>query len=83
MDPADFTPTQRRILDVLQDGGMHRPEDLIACLCDGEMGSVSTVRFYMAVIRRKIRPRGQDIVCRRMPEGGGNGYQLVRLLNNS
>jgi DNA-binding SARP family transcriptional activator len=59
---ADFTPTQRRILEVLADGMPHRRESLHACLPD-DMGALANLRFHLSQLRKVLRPLGQDIIC--------------------
>jgi DNA-binding CsgD family transcriptional regulator len=57
-----FTPTQRRILQVLADGEPHRPTELAAQL-DDDMGPVSNVKPHLTAIRKLLRLRGEDILC--------------------
>jgi DNA-binding winged helix-turn-helix (wHTH) protein len=59
---ADFTPTQRRILDVLADRMPHRREELHACLPD-DLGALANLRFHLSQLRKVLRPHGQDIIC--------------------
>lgn len=79
MARADFTPTQRRILDVLADGLPHTREELHGCLND-DLGTLSNLWAHVSNIRKVLRPRGEDIVCvyhlRRLC------YRHVRLLAN-
>lgn len=57
-----WTPTERRILDVLSDGDPHPVRDLIVCLPDSEGGDTGNVADHVSLIRRKLRPLGHDIV---------------------
>ena len=72
-----YTPTQRRILEVLKDGRLHRREELEACLNDN-LATPVTLRVHLTYLRGKIRRKGLDIFCR----GGAvrASYQLVKLL---
>jgi len=80
MNLSEFTPVQRRMLEVLADGRPHTPLELHACLVD-ELGPVSNIKFHLTTIRKKLRPRGEDIICeihnRKMH------YRHVRLISNS
>ena len=71
-----FTPTQRKILDVLSDGQGHSTEELRKCLWD-ELTDVSTVRVHLTQMRAKLRPIGQDILYR------DSMYRHVRLVSIS
>lgn len=76
MNPP-FTPTQQKILDVLSDGLAHLREELHACLPD-ELGPLKNVQNHITAIRRRLRPKGQDIVC--VISNRGIRYMHVRLL---
>ena len=58
----DFTPTQRRILEVLKDGMPHKRKELIDCLQD-EMADRIDLNCQLSLLRRKLRPIGHEIVC--------------------
>jgi DNA-binding response OmpR family regulator len=60
--PQEFTPTERRMLDMLSDGQGHRKEELHTCLSD-ELSSVETVRVHIHTLRKKLQRSGHDIVC--------------------
>lgn len=68
-----FTPTEQRIMEVLYGGFPHTREELEACLND-EMATRYTIGQHLFNIRKKIRPRGLDIVYR------DGKYRYVRLL---
>ena len=57
-----FTPTQRRLLDVLSDGEVHDRDELVACLEDG-LSVWRNVNPHLIAIRKKLRPNRQDIIC--------------------
>lgn len=64
-DPAaglTLTPTQQRFLDVLGDGLPHSRDQLRNCLPD-PLGDYSNVQLHISYLRKKLRPRGQDILC--------------------
>lgn len=56
-----FTATEQRMLAVLSDGQRHRREELHACLWDNQ-GALSNIKMHLSNLRRKLRPKGQDIV---------------------
>lgn len=57
-----FTPTQRRILAVLNDGMPHNRGELWACIGD-DKGVPSLLSQHISNIRKHLRPIGQDIIC--------------------
>jgi DNA-binding CsgD family transcriptional regulator len=59
---ARFTPTEKRMLRVLSDGLPHSRDELQLCLWDN-LGAVSNIRCHLTSIRRKLRPRGEDVLC--------------------
>jgi hypothetical protein len=77
--PPDATPTQRRILAVLADGLGHRKAELWACLGD-EKATKFVLATHLCNLRKKLRPRGYDIVAVRTNEGPHPHYRWVRLL---
>lgn len=80
LEELDLTPTQRRMLKVLADGLPHSREELHACL-DDELGPVSNIKAHLTYLRRKLRPRGEDIFCVRT--FGGMHYRYVRIISSS
>ena len=72
-----FTPTQQRILAVLADGAYHPVYQLQDCLAD-ELAGLSAVQFHVSTIRKKLRPKGEDIYCEM--RGSGAYYRYVRVL---
>ena len=57
----DLTPTERRMLEMLQDGERHTKEELRTCLFD-LMSSVEGVRVHICTLRAKL-PEGKLILC--------------------
>jgi hypothetical protein len=74
-----FTKVEKRILDVLSDGLPHRKEELHPCLSD-ELGPVTNAQRHISSIRKKIRPKGEDIVCELVARR--INYRHVRLLRS-
>lgn len=74
-----WTPTEKKMLDLLGDGNPHFPEELHACLED-ELSSVSAIRPHLTRIRDRLRPQGQDILCEY--KNMKYMYRHVRLLSN-
>lgn len=64
MTRSDFTPTQWRIMEVLADGLRHSAAELHECVND-ELATVAVVRVHVAHLRRKLRPKGNDIILER------------------
>lgn len=76
--PLDFTPTQYRILKVLSDGLDHKKGELKAVL-DDEMAGDNALSVHLTYLRKRLRPRGEDIVC--VARGHGRYfYRHVRLI---
>lgn len=76
---SDFTPAERRILDVLQDGMRHKRDEVFEALKNGDTQMDRTaLHNHMQRIRQKLRPKGQDIVCEMYQQG--LYYRHVRLL---
>lgn len=57
-----YTPTQKRMLDLLGDGLPHTRQALHACLWD-ENGPLSNIWSHVSLLRKRLRPLGRDIVC--------------------
>lgn len=73
----NFTKTERRLYDVLSDGKPHRLNELHECL----NGEQSAVYQQMSNMRKKLRPRGLDIVVVNIRRR--NFYQIIRPLYSS
>jgi len=74
---AGFTRIQRKILKLLSDGLPHRPAELQQCLYDTET-SLAGVRVHLTLLRKKLRPNGEDIICEYINRS--YRYRHVRLL---
>ena len=69
-----FTPTQRRIYDVLQDGKFHTRDELHSCLPD-DLSSNGSVRFHLSNVRKIVREFNMEIVCQ--IHGQMTHYRLI------
>ena len=58
----EFTPTQTRILHVLNDGKRHHKDDLYPCIEDELADHYSSLKNHLSCIRKRLRPRGEDII---------------------
>jgi hypothetical protein len=74
-----FTPTQQKIMDILQDGEPHKRSRLMECIPD-ELSSDTQLRHHMKLIRDRLRPYGQTVLCQFMNRG--LYYRWVRILGN-
>ena len=72
-----WTPIQGKMIAMLSDGRRHTREELHTC-CGPS--SVSTVRYHLSEIRKKL-PDGEDIVV--VFERRRLWYQHVRLLSSA
>jgi hypothetical protein len=75
-----MTPTQTKILQILSDGMPHRFEELQQVLPDN-LGNRQTLHNHLKLIRAKIRPRGEDIICQFILRQ--RQYRHVRLLHSA
>ncbi len=80
MPNPGLTNVQKKIMDVLSDGMAHLDEELLLCLSD-DLGTMANVRPHLTDLRKKLRPRGRDIVCERY-NGGNTYYRQVRHLRD-
>ena len=73
-----LTPIQQRMLNVLKDGLPHHRNELQACL-DDELASPKAMVRQLSQMRKLLRMKGLNVVCRAF---GGRSYyrwQLIRL----
>ena len=57
-----WTLTEKKMLDVLRDGRPHSRQELHGCLHD-DLGPLRNINQHISNLRRKIRERGEMIVC--------------------
>lgn len=72
-----FTPTHKRMLEVLSDGLPHSRLEMHACLYD-ELGDIENIHYHISTLRKHLRKKGEDILIQiisRRPH-----YRHVRLL---
>jgi hypothetical protein len=74
-----FTETEQKIVNILIDGRSHHREELRACI-DGEFTALVTMQNHLKNMRKKLRPKGQDIICEFVNRQ--LHYRWVRLLAN-
>lgn len=79
MDLRDFSPTHRRMLELLSDGEPHSKEELGACLYDELTDADQQVKVQIFRLRKRL-PASEDIRCRR--HNGSTTYQHVRIMAN-
>jgi hypothetical protein len=76
VDTDMFTPTQQRIVSKLSDGLPHSTVEMMLCL-DDKLSDITCLRSHISILRRRLRPIGQDVVCQRID--GMSYYRLIRL----
>jgi len=69
-----FTPTQKRIMEILKDGHAHPVAELWAVLGD-DQAHESTLRVHISFLRKILQVNGLDIISEHRM---GTGYRLVR-----
>lgn len=57
-----FSPIQMRMIEILADGQPHHRDQLFECM-ENPMNSRAALWFHLGVIRKHLRPRGQNIIC--------------------
>jgi DNA-binding response OmpR family regulator len=73
--PEPLTPTQQRLMAVLNDGRAHTKGELLVAVGDGEATADYNLRNHITILRKKLAPQGLNIVCN---ERGETSYQLTR-----
>lgn len=63
-----FTPTELRILALLEDGQFHVRAEVYNCFNDVQSSS-GNVRGVISFLRKKLLPRGYDITSERRVRG--------------
>lgn len=77
----DFTPTERRIVEVLKDCQPHSKNALYDCLED-ELSGPTALSYHLTNIRHKLRILGYTVApC--FPNGSHVHYQIVSLADPS
>lgn len=56
-----YTPTQKKLLEILADGKAHSRHELHAAICD-EYDSMVNMQFHISAIRKRL-PEGEKIIC--------------------
>lgn len=74
--PKRITVPQR-MMNLLSDGRPHTLKDMEACL--EEDVPPLDISPHLTALRKALRPRGEDILCRR--EGNTTWYSHVRIVN--
>jgi len=75
-----YTPTQRRLMAVLEDGLPHSRDELFACI-DDELCQIVNFRVHLNYLRKKLQPIGLDILLDRTGDKPQKyNYRLVRLI---
>lgn len=75
----EYSPTQKRILGLLSDGKGHTRTDIFKCLSD-QSQSQRAVSVHLAMLRRKLRPIGQDIQIRYETPNEGRSLRTTYVL---
>ena len=75
-----LTPTQQRLMDVLQDGKPHTKEELLAVMID-PLTDVRVMQIHLSNLRKRLRPNGLDVFSV-STKGWEHRYRLVRLVGS-
>lgn len=75
----DFTPTQKRIYNLLADGLPHKREEIQDTFTDG-VDSTRNIDNHLVAMRKKLRPLGYDVICQFVKRS--NHFRLIRLVQH-
>lgn len=73
-DLPPLTPTQRRLVEVLNDGRRHTPEELRTCI-DDELSHKRNLNVHIYWLRKQLNSVGRDVVYE--SSALGTGYRLT------
>lgn len=81
LEQQGLTKTENEIYTILNDGGNHRRREFFHLFCDEieEHKKVNVLRQHMSNLRKKIRPKGLEIVM--ITTGVKSFYRMVRSLH--
>lgn len=79
IDWASFSPTERKIFELLRDGDKHTKSEIKETFSD-HLCSDNTLRVHIHAINRKIRSKGQEVVCIR--KNWTSYYRWVRIISD-
>lgn len=78
-DSEGFTPTERRLFDLLNDGQLHSVEELHGCLPNGDT-AVNGLHAHISNLRRNLTRFNKAIVTISLRDGvSSTFYRLVNL----
>lgn len=77
MANGQYTPTQSKIMSLLEDLNPHTSDEVFQCLYD-DMGAKSNISYHLTKLREILRPKGKSISCERVD--GRTFYRLTRLM---
>lgn len=80
MIPADLTPTQRKLAEILSDGLAHSREELMVAI-DDELSGLQNLRQHLHNLRKKLLLRGETIIAEQIQFK--YYWRWVRLLPNA
>lgn len=75
-----YTPTEKRMLELLSDGKPHTRKEMHGCLWD-EHSELTAIQIHISKIRHKLLTKGETIICEL--SGYRICYRHVRLINSS
>jgi hypothetical protein len=79
-DGIHFMPVQQRMMDLLSDGMPHSLQEMHGCLHD-ELGPISNIYMHVLMIRKRLRPIGEDLAYERI--FGVGHYRHVRKVRSN
>lgn len=81
MSEVNYTPMQRKIMDVLGDGEPHSVTELLDHLDDPYLDR-RVLKVHISLLRKKLKDDGHDVVYVATGKSVGWGYRLVGDLRN-
>lgn len=78
LSDVNLRPTERRLFELLADGGLYTRRQVVDHLCDGDRTEESAVPYHISTLRAALRPHGLLIVFHNRGKHLPSVYQLVR-----
>lgn len=74
-----LTPTQKRLMEVLGDGGPHTVEELLPKLND-ELSTTNNLQMHISFLRDRLQQEGKTVINER--RDGAYCYRLARYIDS-
>lgn len=72
-----FTPTQKKIMDLLSDRQSHHRDELRSCILDEYSNNLNNLAVHLSHLRTRLAARRQTVACEQY--SGKIYYRLIDL----